>query len=138
MRTNISNEIKVKEDIENVLRQMCFGRSGEWSEGMVDRIFETNVIDDKCIMDDIVVDEDIIVTALMEIVEKDYEWLHMNKKKAVICSTLLSVILFAVFVATLLIKSHYGFTLFDVIAPCIVGAYMGEKIKKFYNWLIKE
>ena len=73
MRTNISNEIKVKEDIENVLRQMCFGRSREWSEGMVDRIFETNVIDDKCIMDDIVVDEDIIVTALMEIVEKDYE-----------------------------------------------------------------
>jgi hypothetical protein len=73
MGTNISNEIKVKEDIENVLRQMCFGRSREWSEGMVDRIFETNVIDDKCIMDDIVVDEDIIVTALMEIVEKDYE-----------------------------------------------------------------
>lgn len=73
MRTNISNEIKVKEDIENVLRQMCFGRSREWSEGMVDRIFETNVIDDKCIMDDIVVDEDIIVTALMEIVEQDYE-----------------------------------------------------------------
>lgn len=72
MRTNISNEIKVKEEIENVLRQMCFGRSREWSEGMVDRIFETNVIDDKCIMDDIVVDKDIIVTALMEIVEQDY------------------------------------------------------------------
>lgn len=73
MRTNISNEIEVKEQIENLLRQMCFGRSRKWSEGMVDRIFETNVIDDKCIMDDIVVDEDIIVTALMEIVESDYE-----------------------------------------------------------------
>lgn len=73
MKINISNEIKIKEDIENVLRQMCFGRSREWSEGVVDRIFETNVINDKCIMDSIVVDEDIIVTALMEIVEKDYE-----------------------------------------------------------------
>ena len=137
MRTNISNEIKVKEDIENTLRRMCFCQSKEWSEGMVDRIFATSVIDDKCIMDDIVVNEDIIVTALMEIVEEDYGWLYMNKKKAVVCSILLSVVLFAIFVATLLIKSHYGFTLFDVIAPCIVGAYMGEKIKKFYNWLLK-
>ena len=74
MKTNISNEIKVKEDIENVLRQMCFGRSREWSQGLVERIFETNIINDKCIMDDIVVDEDIIVSALMEIVFDDYEY----------------------------------------------------------------
>lgn len=73
MKINISNEIKIKEDIENVLRQMCFSRSREWSEGMVDRIFETNVINDKCIIDNIVVDEDIILTALMKIVEKDYK-----------------------------------------------------------------
>ena len=72
MRTNVSKEKKVKEDIELVLRQMCFGRSREWSEGMVNRIFKTNVIDDKCIMDDIVVDEDMIVTALMEIVYDDH------------------------------------------------------------------
>ncbi len=72
MKTNTSKEIKVKEEIENVLRQMCFGRSREWSQGVVNRIFKTNAINDKCIMDDIVVDEDMIVTALMEIVYDDH------------------------------------------------------------------
>ena len=61
----------------------------------------------------------------------------MNKKKAVICSILLSIILFVVFVAMYLIKSHYGFTLYDVISPCIVGAWAGTKVKQFYNWLLK-
>lgn len=73
MRTNLSKEIEVKEEIESVLRQMCFGhRSRGYSEGMINRIFKTNVIDDKCIMDDIAVDEDIIVSALMEIVYDDH------------------------------------------------------------------
>lgn len=61
----------------------------------------------------------------------------MNKKKAVICTILFSVILFSVFIGAFLIESHYGFTLFDVIAPCIAGSWSGEQIKKFYNWLIK-
>ena len=74
MRTNVSNEKRVKEDIEKVLRLMCFGRSREWSEGMVNKIFGTNVIYDNCIMDSIVVDEDMIVSALMEIVFDDYEY----------------------------------------------------------------
>ncbi len=58
----------LKEDIENLLRQMCFGTSREWSEDMVNQILNTNVIHDKCIEDDITVTEDIIITALMEIV----------------------------------------------------------------------
>ena len=65
---------KVKEEIEKVLRQMCSGRSREWSESMVNRIYDTNVIYDKCIQDYICVDEDIIVTALLEIVFEDYEY----------------------------------------------------------------
>lgn len=65
---------KVKAEIEKVLRQMCFGRSREWSEGMVNRIYDTNVIYDKCIEDCICVDEDMIVSALMEIVFDDYEY----------------------------------------------------------------
>lgn len=74
MKTNISNEIKVKEEIEKVLRQMCFGRSREWSEGMVNRIFKTNVIYDNCIEDCVVIDEDMIVSALMEVVFEDCEY----------------------------------------------------------------
>lgn len=72
MRTNLSKEIEVKAEIESVLRQMCFGRSREWSQGMVNKIFKTKVIDDNCIMDDIVVDEDMVVSALMEIVYDDH------------------------------------------------------------------
>ena len=74
MRTNLSNEIRVKNQIEDTLRQMCFGNSREWSEGMVNKIFKTGVIEDNCIMDDIVVDEGMIVSALMEIVFEDYEY----------------------------------------------------------------
>lgn len=73
MRTNVSKERSIKKEIENVLRLMCFGRSREWSEGMVERIFETYIIEDKCVNDCIVIDEDMIVSALMEIVFNDYE-----------------------------------------------------------------
>ena len=74
MRTNLSNEIRVKNQIEDTLRQMCFGNSREWSESMVNKIFKTGVIEDNCIIDHIDVDEDMVVSALMEIVFEDYEY----------------------------------------------------------------
>ena len=74
MRTNLSNEIRVKNQIEDTLRQMCFGNSREWSENMVNKIFKTGVIEDNCIIDHIDVDEDMVVSALMEIVFEDYEY----------------------------------------------------------------
>ena len=74
MRTNLSNEIRVKNQIEDTLRQMCFGNSREWSESMVDKIFKTGVIEDNCIIDHIDVDKDMVVSALMEIVFEDYEY----------------------------------------------------------------
>ena len=68
-------EKTIKNDIDNVLRQMCFGRSREYCQGVIDRIYKTNVIYDNCIKDRIVADEEIIVPALMEIVYNDYEFL---------------------------------------------------------------
>lgn len=60
--------VRVKKEIDNVLRQMCFGRDlREFSEDTVERIFNTYVVQSRCVDDDIVVDEDIVVTALMEI-----------------------------------------------------------------------
>jgi hypothetical protein len=68
-------EIEIKKDIDKVLRQMCFGRFyRERSDSMVDRLYNTDVIYDRCVKDDIVIDEDMIVTALMEVVFKDYEY----------------------------------------------------------------
>lgn len=65
----MTKEDRIKEEIDNVLRQMCFGRDlREFSEDTVERIFNTYVVQSRCVDDDIVVDEDIVVTALMEIV----------------------------------------------------------------------
>lgn len=65
----MTKEDRIKEEIDNVLRQMCFGRDfREFSEDTVERIFNTYVIQSRCVDDDIVVDKDIVVTALMEIV----------------------------------------------------------------------
>ena len=69
----IKLEMRIKEDIEKVLRLMCFGRSREWSESMVNKIFGTYVIYRNCVLDDIVIDEDMIVSALMEIVCEEDE-----------------------------------------------------------------
>lgn len=63
----------VKEEIENILRSMCFGNSREWSEAMVEKIYETDMINNHCIVDYEPVTEDIIVSALMEIVFKEVE-----------------------------------------------------------------
>lgn len=59
----------------------------------------------------------------------------MDKKKAVVCTVLFSIVVFGIFIATFLIKSEYGHSLFDVIASCICGAWTGGKIRTFYNWL---
>lgn len=68
-------EKEVREDIEKVLRQMCFGRAyREFCDGMITQIINTGVIEDRCFEDTIVVDEDMVVTALMEIVFRDYEY----------------------------------------------------------------
>lgn len=65
----MTKEDRIKEEIDNVLRQMCFSRDfREFSEDTVERIFNTYVIQSLCVEDDIVVDKDIVVTALMEIV----------------------------------------------------------------------
>ena len=74
MKVSVRKEMKIKDDIDNILRQMCFGRSREYCQGVVDRIYETNVIYDNCIEDCIVIDEDMIVSALMEVVFNDYEY----------------------------------------------------------------
>lgn len=59
----------------------------------------------------------------------------MDKKKAVVCTVLFVIVVFGIFVATFFLKNEYGDSLFDVIAPCICGAWMAGKTKTFYNWL---
>jgi len=68
-------EKEIKKDIEKVLAQMCFGRGyREYSEDVINDIFATLVIQDKCVEDCIKVDEDMIITALMEIAFRKSEY----------------------------------------------------------------
>lgn len=73
-RVSTKKEKEIKNEIDNVFRQMCFGRSREYCEGVVNRIYKTNVIYDNCIEDNIVIDKDMIISALMEVVFNDYEY----------------------------------------------------------------
>ena len=63
----------------------------------------------------------------------------MNKKKAIICTALLYIVaILAVYASIFLVKNdELNINLFRVISPWIVGAWMGEKIKRFYYWLIE-
>jgi hypothetical protein len=69
--TEIFDRSTIREEIDNVLRQMCFGNSRQYCEEMVDRIFITDVINDQCIEEQKAVDEDMVISALMEIVLDD-------------------------------------------------------------------
>lgn len=62
----------------------------------------------------------------------------MSKKKAIICTVLFAIVMFGIYTATFLIKSQYGFKLFDIVAPVICASWMADKMKKFYTWILKE
>ena len=70
--TEMFDRSTIKNEIDNVLRQMCFGNSRQYCDNMVDRIFRTDVINDQCIEDQKAVDEDMVISALMEIIYDDY------------------------------------------------------------------
>lgn len=62
----------------------------------------------------------------------------MSKKKAIVCTILFGIIIFAIGTATFFIKNdEYGFRLFDLISPTICGVWCGERIGKFHDWLTK-
>lgn len=62
----------------------------------------------------------------------------MSKKKAIVCTILFGIIIFAIAIVTCFIKSdEYGFTLFEILSPSICGLWCGERVGKFYDWLTK-
>ena len=62
----------------------------------------------------------------------------MNKKKSIVCTILFAVIIVGAYVGTIFIKSHFGFSLYEIVAPVISSFWICERIEKFYSWLIKE
>lgn len=60
----------------------------------------------------------------------------MEKKKAVMCTILFTIVIWAILIATYLIKNE-NIRLYDVVEPWIVGFWMCDKTSQFYNWLMK-
>lgn len=60
----------------------------------------------------------------------------MNTKKKIICTILFAVVVFAVWASTLFIENEYC-SLYEIIAPWMCGALIGDYIIKFYKWLSK-
>lgn len=73
-------EYTIKEEIENVLRKMCFGINREWSEEMVDKLYkevydiiEADLYNLSCQgkeLNRLVVTEEMIITTMMRYIEK--------------------------------------------------------------------
>ena len=60
----------------------------------------------------------------------------MNKNKIIICTILFSIVTTSAWVLTFFIKNEH-FTLYEIIAPVMCGAWMSERIKNFHDWLSK-
>ena len=61
----------------------------------------------------------------------------MSKQKAKVYTAILVIALTVVLTASFFVKSHYGFSLYQLIIGAIGYMWIGEHIEKFYQWLIK-
>lgn len=61
----------------------------------------------------------------------------MSKRKAKVYTAILVIALTVVLTASFFVKSHYGFSLYQLIIGAIGYMWIGEHIEKFYNCLIK-
>lgn len=61
----------------------------------------------------------------------------MSKWKARLCTALLVLVLAIVLTASFFVKNYYGITLYQIIISAIAYLWIGERIEKFYKWLLK-
>ena len=68
-----NKHIDVQKEIETELRRLQFmDKSREWSEYVIDVLIDTNTIKNRCIQDEQCIDQDIMITAFMEIIFKNF------------------------------------------------------------------
>lgn len=59
----------------------------------------------------------------------------MNKKKAVICTIMFSIVIYGVYIALIFALPH---KLFRIVPSIMAGFWMAERVEKFFEWLIKD
>lgn len=62
----------------------------------------------------------------------------MSKLKAIICTILLFIVIFALLFVTNFICGAHGENLFRFITAWITGMYLGDKCSDFYEWLLRK
>jgi hypothetical protein len=61
----------------------------------------------------------------------------MSKWKARLCTALLVLVLTILLTTSFFVKNYYGITLYQIIIGAIGYLWIGERIEKFYKWLLK-
>lgn len=65
----------------------------------------------------------------------------MDKKKALICTGLLAIIILSLWISSWFIKISETVTLYDflckLVFPILAGLYLSKMVDRFYEWLIK-
>ena len=61
----------------------------------------------------------------------------MSRGKAIICSALLMIVMFALLFATIFVRGAHDISLYYVIVSGISGMWISDKTVDFYKWLRK-
>lgn len=61
----------------------------------------------------------------------------MSRGKAIICSALLMIVMFALLFATIFVRGAHDVSLYYVVVSGITGMWISDKIVDFYKWLRK-
>ena len=62
----------------------------------------------------------------------------MSRGKAIICSALLMIVMFALLFATIFVRGVHDISLYYVIVSGISGMWIADKVVYFYKWLRKD
>ena len=58
----------------------------------------------------------------------------MSRGKAIICSALLMIVMFALLFATIFVRGAHDISLYYVIVSGISGMWIADKVIYFYKW----
>lgn len=62
----------------------------------------------------------------------------MEKKKAIVCTALLVVVIVVALTASHFVRGEEtGINLYNIIMSAMGYCYIGERIEKFYKWLME-
>lgn len=61
----------------------------------------------------------------------------MSRGKAIICSALLMIVMFALLFATIFVKGAHDISLYYVVVSGVSGMWIADKVVYFYKWLRK-